>query len=443
MSAFKDAMTGKGRPTTVTEGPALWRGEVVEVLATGLVWVMIPRMAGTDPVGPINATPPGLVPGDRVIVGAVGGDVNDLFVLSRAAAPAEGPPAWEDVTGKPSVFPPAAHTHDWGDVTGTPATYPPSAHSHVVADVVDFPATMPPSAHTHPWEQVTGKPTTFPAAPHTHVSTDLADATATGRSLLTATDAATARVAIGAGTSSLALGTTAGTAMRGDKAFSYGEITGLVPTAALPPLAVIETYTVNSQAEMLALDAQRGDVAIRTDSLRTFVLSADTPTVLTAWKEIMAAGQVTSVNGKTGTVSLTKADVGLGSVDNTTDANKPVSTATQTALNGKANVIHTHDITAIISGTMDWARMPVPTSIPTNVNLDTFTNTQTCVREFGSGATIALNYPADGLPGLLEVASLGLSVYQRYTARGDAPRAIYTRGKYDGTWYPWVKYTGV
>jgi hypothetical protein len=41
----------------------------------------------------------------------------------------------------------------------------------------------------------------------------------------------------------------------------------------------------------------------------------------------------------TGTVSgVTKAHVGLGNVDNTTDANKPVSTATQTALDAKAPI---------------------------------------------------------------------------------------------------------
>ncbi len=45
---------------------------------------------------------------------------------------------------------------------------------------------------------------------------------------------------------------------------------------------------------------------------------------------------VTSVAAKTGAVTLVKDDVGLGNVDNTTDANKPISTATQTALNGKA-----------------------------------------------------------------------------------------------------------
>lgn len=36
--------------------------------------------------------------------------------------------------------------------------------------------------------------------------------------------------------------------------------------------------------------------------------------------------------------NVTKANVGLGNVDNTSDANKPVSTATQTALNAKANI---------------------------------------------------------------------------------------------------------
>lgn len=38
-------------------------------------------------------------------------------------------------------------------------------------------------------------------------------------------------------------------------------------------------------------------------------------------------------------VEITKADVGLGNVDNTSDANKPISTATQAALNGKQATI--------------------------------------------------------------------------------------------------------
>lgn len=45
------------------------------------------------------------------------------------------------------------------------------------------------------------------------------------------------------------------------------------------------------------------------------------------------ANAITSTEIATNT--LTKNDVGLGNVDNTSDANKPVSVATQTALNGK------------------------------------------------------------------------------------------------------------
>lgn len=61
-------------------------------------------------------------------------------------------------------------------------------------------------------------------------------------------------------------------------------------------------------------------------------------------------GAVTSVNGQTGDVDIAKADVGLGNVDNTSDADKPVSTATQTALDGKAASGHTHWNTQVLGG---------------------------------------------------------------------------------------------
>lgn len=55
--------------------------------------------------------------------------------------------------------------------------------------------------------------------------------------------------------------------------------------------------------------------------------------------EWVDASNILSVNGQTGpTVTIDKTSVGLGNVDNTSDANKPVSTATQTALDGKINI---------------------------------------------------------------------------------------------------------
>ena len=56
----------------------------------------------------------------------------------------------------------------------------------------------------------------------------------------------------------------------------------------------------------------------------------------------ITAGGVTSVNTYTGAVTLDQSDIGLSDVDNTSDADKPISTATQTALDGKASTSHTH-----------------------------------------------------------------------------------------------------
>lgn len=50
---------------------------------------------------------------------------------------------------------------------------------------------------------------------------------------------------------------------------------GKIPVGQLPALAVKDTFTVTSQAQMLGLTAQKGDMAIRTDlhPVQTFVLA--------------------------------------------------------------------------------------------------------------------------------------------------------------------------
>ena len=55
------------------------------------------------------------------------------------------------------------------------------------------------------------------------------------------------------------------------------------------------------------------------------------------WKDGAGKGSVISVNNMTGEVVLTKSNLGLGNVDNTSDADKPISTAQQAALNAKVN----------------------------------------------------------------------------------------------------------
>lgn len=55
------------------------------------------------------------------------------------------------------------------------------------------------------------------------------------------------------------------------------------------------------------------------------------------WQKLDDSETIVSVNGQTGVVVLNKSDIGLSNVDNTSDLNKPISTATQSALNSKEN----------------------------------------------------------------------------------------------------------
>ncbi len=114
---------------------------------------------------------------------------------------------------------------------------------------------------------------------------------------------------------------------------------GKVPSSQIPAIAISEFLgAVNSQAAMLALLGQEGDWCIRTDVDKTYILIGTDPTDIDNWQEIVTpTGAVTSVNGYTGVVVLDQNDIGLGNVDDTSDLDKPISTATQTALNGKFN----------------------------------------------------------------------------------------------------------
>ena len=111
----------------------------------------------------------------------------------------------------------------------------------------------------------------------------------------------------------------AGTAAGKDAGISAGNVpvldaNGKLNTSVLPALAITDTLTASSEADMLALSAQKGDLCIRTDTNAVYVLSADDPGVLANWLQInVPAGSVISVNGQTGTVVLDSDDIAEGS----------------------------------------------------------------------------------------------------------------------------------
>ena len=110
----------------------------------------------------------------------------------------------------------------------------------------------------------------------------------------------------------------AGTAASRDTGIEAGNIpildsNGKLNTSVLPSLAITETSVVSSESEMLALTAQPGDVAIRADEDKSYILKGNDPTQLDNWEMLRTPNcKVLSVNGKTGAVSLTTDDIEEG-----------------------------------------------------------------------------------------------------------------------------------
>ncbi|MFR1707655.1 MAG: hypothetical protein ACLSV2_02040 [Clostridium sp.] len=120
--------------------------------------------------------------------------------------------------------------------------------------------------------------------------------------------------------------TDAGTVASKNVGTSAGQIpilnsSGKLDDSVIPKVAVTDTFVVNTQTAMLALTAEVGDVAVRTDLSKSFILKDNGASVLANWQELLTpTDSVTSVAGKTGVVTLTANDVGLGNVTNESKA---------------------------------------------------------------------------------------------------------------------------
>ncbi len=80
---------------------------------------------------------------------------------------------------------------------------------------------------------------------------------------------------------------------------------GKLTTGQIPDVTITDTFVVASEAAMLALTAQVGDVAVRTDVNKSFILRVAGATVLANWQELLTpTDSVLSVDGLTGAVSL-------------------------------------------------------------------------------------------------------------------------------------------
>lgn len=108
-----------------------------------------------------------------------------------------------------------------------------------------------------------------------------------------------------------------GTAATKDVGISVGNVpvldsSGKLAASTLPAIAITDTFIVSSQAEMLALDANVGDIAVRSDLNQTFILKTAPATAIANWVELLTpTDAVISVNGQVGVVVLAAPDIDM------------------------------------------------------------------------------------------------------------------------------------
>ena len=149
---------------------------------------------------------------------------------------------------------------------------------------------------------------------------------------------------------SLALGETSSTAYSGDKGKATTDKLNRIPDKLITDTvnvnqstteAVLNFTTYRQEAQQIGRNtltitsATTSQAGLMSSSDKTKLDGLKDQAGITSDINAVQTNLETHINNKSNPHEVTKDQVGLGNVDNTSDANKPISNATQTALNGK------------------------------------------------------------------------------------------------------------
>lgn len=149
---------------------------------------------------------------------------------------------------------------------------------------------------------------------------------------------------------SLALGETSSTAYSGDKGKATTDKLNRIPDKLITDTvdvdqstteAVLKFTTYRQKAQQVGRNtltitsATISQAGLMSSSDKTKLDGLKDQAGITSDIDAVQTNLETHINNKSNPHEVTKDQVGLGNVDNTSDANKPISNATQTALNGK------------------------------------------------------------------------------------------------------------
>lgn len=167
---------------------------------------------------------------------------------------------------------------------------------------------------------------------------------------------------------SLALGETSSTAYPGDKGKATTDKLNRIPDKLITDTvnvnqstteAVLKFTTYRQEAQQIGRNtltitsATTSQAGLMSSSDKTKLDGLKDQAGITSDINAVQTNLETHINNKSNPHEVTKDQVGLSNVDNTSDANKPISTATQNALNGKFSATEGNTLKQIVNDMPD------------------------------------------------------------------------------------------
>lgn len=168
---------------------------------------------------------------------------------------------------------------------------------------------------------------------------------------------------------SLALGETSSTAYSGDKGKATTDKLNRIPDKLITDTvnvnqstteAVLNFTTYRQEAQQVGRNtltitsATISQAGLMSSSDKTKLDGLKDQAGITSDIDAVQTNLETHINNKSNPHQVTKEQVGLSNVDNTSDANKPISTATQNALNGKFSATEGNNLKQIVNNMPDY-----------------------------------------------------------------------------------------
>jgi hypothetical protein len=186
---------------------------------------------------------------------------------------------------------------------------------------------------------------------------------------------------------------------------------GKLISSQLPSITVNDTFVIASQTAMLALAVETGDIAVRTDLNKSFILKGSNAASLSDWQELLTpTSAVTTVFGRNGAVTSQTGDYNADQITET--ATRKFQSASQQAFNDATSSIQTQ-LNSKASTTGSGASGTWPINITGNANTVGGLPAGVFMRSESANGYYGMATPSDGnTVDWIRTTSSGLIPYQ-------------------------------